>query len=211
MILYKFSMDNEGITREELRAIEKNNNFYEKYDETTFVCKKSNLNVISYIDGNAEMISLSGNPEYFVKEIIKHKKEELKDEKNDSHNIKKCIKRLERTYNGIIVNRVDDFSYTAAGYIDFEHITGKPQGVLSMFPDNSKKVPIFKVISGDALLSKIHKGDTFVVNNVFMNGNATNISIDKFSKGKNGHCILSVDEFGDLNKRNKMEIDIEEL
>lgn len=212
MTLYKFSINGKGIYKETIDVVEKEKTFQKEMGISKQIFKKSDLDVVVFPYGNPEMISLKGNPEHFIREVIKYKKNKVSQLEKKIAAERNFIIRLNSEYANILVNRVQDDNYLATGFINFKYNNETIHGTPTTYVCD-RLVPINNIMFGEDFLSLI-QDENFNLNlkikNIFINGSETNLGLEGFVFDKNA-CIINMEKFKEIVNRHKVELNVVEV
>ena len=206
MTLYIFTSIGNKISREEIEVVEKPNTYVEASEtrKHKHSYHKDALDKLNKNYSSLTMISLSGNPENFIKLVIKERRNQIKELELQQLKIKQSISELFLKYEGVITNRASNDTYHAVGSLNF---TKNEDGTVTAEKENVEdiKVPITNIVSGNDLISALESGALANVRHIFVDGRVTNLAIEGYENGKD--CVISIEKFKKLHNKAKVEAD----
>ena len=211
MKIFIFYSIKNKISREEYEVRETAKSFiYNENNGTTKHFYKKDLNILKIDYNNTyRMLSLSGNPEKFIKFVIREKENLIKEYKLKSNQIANEIDYLKNEYAQILSSHTD--KYIVNGFLFFAHKGTSVCGNRQLY-ENNIEIELSNLVSGEDFLIALKDG-TFnplkiAILNVFINGYQSNIGLETFTNEILDPCIVSIEKFSDIVLGAKVEIDI---
>ena len=211
MKIFIFYSIKNKISREEYEVRETTKSFI--YNENNGITKhfyKKDLNILKIDYNNTyRMLSLSGNPEKFIKFVIQEKENLIKEYELKSNQIANEIDYLKNEYAQILSSHTD--KYIVNGFLFFAHKGTSVCGNRQLY-ENNIEIELSNLVSGEDFLIALKDG-TFnplkiTILNVFINGYQSNIGLETFTNEILDPCIVSIEKFSDIVLGAKVEIDI---
>lgn len=213
MIIYEFFNIGGKISREEIEVTEKQNVYEVNGSNGKKRIKKSAINVLREGFASLSMYSLVENPEYFIRQVITHKKATISDLEVSLATLKNEIISLHSVFGNYVSDNVWHGQYHPRGELIFfmgedKHVTGKP-----IENDNVAAEELFVLVDGNTFISAVEKYDIVpehtVVHMIYVNGKRTNLVLDGYETYCINGCVISLEKFISLCNKFRVEVNYE--
>jgi hypothetical protein len=157
------------------------------------------------------MISLNGNPEYFLTKIIEWKKNKIYEIEKMLAKEKNDLIVFNKHYEEYLSDRIEKGYYNTLGHINFTYNNESISGTTDK--TDIYAIKIENIISVEELKRLINTSDAPNIRNIFIDSKSTNLALitdtESLKNIPSYLCAISLDKLETMSRKAKVEIDIE--